>query len=461
MQNNKVYNEDTIVAPITAAGVAAVSVIRLSGPEAISVANRSFPAKDLEKQSSYTLHYGVWKFENRILDEVVLSLFKEPKSYTGENIVEISCHGSPYIVEEILRSCLKQGARMADHGEFSQRAFLNGKMDLTQAEAVADIIASQSKSAHKAALNNLRGGFSKKLQELREQLINFAALMELELDFSEEDVEFADRSQLYKLIEEAEKEINLLIASFQLGNVVKNGIQVAIVGKPNAGKSTLLNALLQEDRAIVSETAGTTRDTIEEVLNIKGVLFRLIDTAGIREHTVDDIESAGVGRSMQKMKSADVVLYLFDVADDLDEIQERLKELSEKHINFIPVGNKTDLLDEDEWKEKKERIQNMVTISAKNKNRIEVLTDTLYKRTVEELPSSEDTLLTNTRHLHALEKTLKALQEVHNGLDNGLSGDLITPDIHTALHFLGSITGEIQTDRDVLGAIFSKFCIGK
>ena len=461
MQNNKVYNEDTIVAPITAAGVAAVSVIRLSGPEAISVANRSFPAKDLEKQSSYTLHYGVWKFENRILDEVVLSLFKEPKSYTGENIVEISCHGSPYIVEEILRSCLKQGARMADHGEFSQRAFLNGKMDLTQAEAVADIIASQSKSAHKAALNNLRGGFSKKLQELREQLINFAALMELELDFSEEDVEFADRSQLYKLIEEAEKEINLLIASFQLGNVVKNGIQVAIVGKPNAGKSTLLNALLQEDRAIVSETAGTTRDTIEEVLNIKGVLFRLIDTAGIREHTVDDIESAGVGRSMQKMKSADVVLYLFDVADDLDEIQERLKELSEKHINFIPVGNKTDLLDEDEWKEKKERIQNMVTISAKNKNRIEALTDTLYKRTVEELPSSEDTLLTNTRHLHALEKTLKALQEVHNGLDNGLSGDLITPDIHTALHFLGSITGEIQTDRDVLGAIFSKFCIGK
>ncbi len=461
MQNNKVYNEDTIVAPITAPGVAAVSVIRLSGPEAVSLANQSFPTKNLMTQPSHTIHYGLWKFEDRVLDEVVLSLFKHPKSYTGEDIVEISCHGSPYIVEEILRSCLKQGARMADHGEFSQRAFLNGKMDLTQAEAVADIIASQSRSAHKAALNNLRGGFSKKLQELRERLINFAALMELELDFSEEDVEFADRTKFYELIEIAEAEIQRLINSFRLGNVVKNGIQVAIVGKPNAGKSTLLNALLQEERAIVSETAGTTRDTIEEVLNIKGVLFRLIDTAGIREHTVDDIESAGVSRSMQKMKSADIVLYLFDVADTLNEVSERLKELKTQNINFIPVGNKTDLISEKQWEDKKQKIPNMVTISAKKQSKIEELTNTLYESTIGELPASEDTLLTNTRHLEALEKTLEALQEVHKGLDMGLSGDLVSPDIHTALHYLGSITGEIQTDRDILGTIFGKFCIGK
>lgn len=458
----QIHNDkDTIVAPATAAGVAALSIIRLSGADAIAIADKLFTGKNLEAQPSHTLHYGVWKFEGRALDEVVVSIFRNPASYTGEDIVEISCHGSPFVVEQVIHSCLSMGARLAGPGEFTQRAFLNGKMDLAQAEAVADVIAAQSGAAHKTALNNLRGGFSQKLNALREQLINFAALMELELDFSEEDVEFADRGQLYVLLDEAEEEIQKLIDSFRLGNVVKNGVQVAIIGKPNAGKSTLLNALLQEERAIVSDIAGTTRDTIEEVLNIKGILFRLIDTAGIREHTADDIESAGVSRSMQKMKSADVVLYIFDAADDLQEVKDRLRELDEQHINYIAVGNKTDLLKADEWADKKEQIPEMIAISAKAQNGIEQLTAALYNQTVQGLPSTEDTLLTNTRHLQALEKTLEALQAVHQGLDAGLSGDLITPDIRSALHYLGSITGEVQTDRDVLGVIFSKFCIGK
>ncbi len=455
------YYQDTIVAPATAPGMAAISVIRLSGPEAYSIADRSLGGKELKRQPSHTLHFGLWKYEDRVLDEVVVGLFKGPASYTGEDIVEISCHGSPYIVEEIIRSCLQLGARPAQPGEFTQRAFLNGKMDLTQAEAVADVIASQSESAHKTAVNNLRGGFSKKLQQLREQLIHFAALMELELDFSQEDVEFADRSQLYLLIDKAQTDISGLIASFKLGNVVKNGVQVAIVGQPNAGKSTLLNALLQEERAIVSDIAGTTRDTIEEIFNINGVLFRLIDTAGIREHTADDIETAGVDRSMQKMRSADIVLYIFDAKDDLREVKERLTQLEQENINFLPVGNKTDLLEAREWENKKLQIPEIISISAKQQIGIEALNDALYKSAISNLSPSEDILLTNTRHLDALKKTLDALQDIRQAMDTDLSGDLITPDIRRALHYLGSITGEIQTDRDVLGAIFSKFCIGK
>lgn len=452
-------HQDTIVAPATAPGIAAISVIRLSGPEAVSIANILFKGKNLEKQLSHTLHYGLWEYEGHSLDEVVVSLFKSPASYTGEDVVEISCHGSPYVVEQIIQSCLHSGARLAGPGEFTQRAFLNGKMDLTQAEAVADVIAAQSGAAHRTALNNLRGGFSKKLNALREQLIHFAALMELELDFSEEDVAFADRGQLYLLIEEAGKEIEHLITSFRLGNVIKNGIQVAIVGRPNAGKSTLLNALLREERAIVSDIAGTTRDTIEETINIHGILFRLVDTAGIREHTVDDIESAGVGRSMQKMKSADIVLYIFDATDEVAEVKERLQQLKQEHISFVPVANKSDLPQASQ--KSLTGIPDLLTISAKTQQGIEALMEVLYKKATQDLPSSEDTVLTNSRHLQALEKTLEALEEVRKGMDAGLSGDLLTPDIRRGLHYLGSITGEIQTDRDILGAIFSKFCIGK
>ena len=460
-EQQRKYQADTIVAPATAGGVAAISVIRLSGPEAIAIADGLFPNKDLSKQASHSLHYGLWQWAGRVLDEVVIGLFKNPASFTGEDIVEVSCHGSPYIVEQIVQSCLANGARFADPGEFTQRAFLNGKLDLAQAEAVADTIAAQSASAHKAALNNLRGGFSRKLMQLREQLIHFTALIELELDFSEEDVAFADRTQLYALLERAETEIRRLIASFRLGNVVKNGVQVAIVGKPNAGKSTLLNALLQEERAIVSDIAGTTRDTIEEVLNIHGVLFRLIDTAGIREHTADDIERAGVGRSMQKMRSADVVLYLFDAGDDSDDIHQRLQELSREKVKYLAIGNKMDLLGPEDQEKVRKKIPELVAISAKNQQGIDDLTALLYQQVMQDLPSTEDTLLTNARHLHALEKTLTALQAVQRGLDEGLSGDLVTPDIRQALYYLGSITGEVQTDRDILGAIFSKFCIGK
>lgn len=454
---------DTIVAPATAAGVAAISIIRLSGPEAIAIADKLYRGKKLEDQPSHTLHFGLWTNEKgEPVDEVVISLFKAPASYTGENVVEISCHGSPIVVEQIIHSCLSQNARLAEPGEFTRRAFLNGKMDLTQAEAVADLIASQSKAAHHSALQNLRGGFSQKLKSLRQRLIEFAALMELELDFSQEDVEFADRSQLYALIDEAEGEVSRLVDSFSLGNAVKNGVSVAIVGKPNSGKSTLLNALLNEERAIVSEIAGTTRDTIEEVLNIKGILFRLIDTAGIREHTTDTIERVGVGRSLEKMRGADVVVYLFDVQDAIKEIRNELQKLDKEQINYLAIGNKADLTESATLQEKFSGLPEILFISAKERSGIDLLKQQLYDRVVQNASSlSEDTLLTNARHLNALKKVLEALQDIREGMDRGLSGDLITPDIHRCLHYLGSITGEIQTDRDILGTIFGKFCIGK
>lgn len=461
-KGNHAYLQDTIIAPATAAGVAAISVIRMSGPEAIAIAGRLFRGKKLEEQPSHTLHLGLWTDgQSEPVDEVVVSLFRAPASYTGENVVEISCHGSPVIVEQIIHSCLSQNARLAEPGEFTRRAFLNGKMDLTQAEAVADLIASQSKAAHHSALQNLRGGFSQKLKDLRQQLIEFTALIELELDFSQEDVEFADRSQLYALIDEAETEVSRLINSFSLGNAVKNGVSVAIVGKPNSGKSTLLNALLDEERAIVSEIAGTTRDTIEEVLNIKGILFRLIDTAGIREHSTDVIEMVGVGRSLEKMRHADVVVYLFDVQDKLNETRHELQKLDKEQITYLALGNKADLMGSAAIQEKFSGLPGILFISAKEQTGIESLKQQLYDKVVQDTPLSEDTLLTNVRHLNALKKVVSALQDIREGMDLGLSGDLITPDIHRCLHYLGSITGEIQTDRDILGTIFGKFCIGK
>src|SRR6478609_8486974 len=310
--------DDTIVALATPPGIGAIGVIRVSGKNTFSVVNEMFPSKDLNKQASHTIHVGFLQANNQVLDEVVLSLFKGPKSYTGEDVIEISCHGSPFIQENIIKAITAQGVRVAKPGEFTQRAFLNGKLDLTQAEAVADLIASNTEASRKTALHSMRGGFSSDLHQLREQLIRFSAMIELELDFSQEDVEFADRTQLTSLIDQLALSTHQLISSFQLGNVIKNGVQVAIIGKPNAGKSTLLNTLLNENRAIVSEIAGTTRDTIEEVLNIKGVLFRLIDTAGIREYSADVIELVGIEKSIEKMRAADVVLYIFDVAEMAD-----------------------------------------------------------------------------------------------------------------------------------------------
>ena len=320
--------DDTIVALATAPGIGAIGVVRLSGKKTFDIIDELFPAKKLSEQPSHTLHIGYLKDE-KILDEVVVSLFKSPKSYTGEDVVEISCHGSPYVLKEVIDACVKKGARLARAGEFTQRAFLNGKLDLAQAEAVADLIASNTAASHKTALHTMRGGFSEKLKTLREKMIQFSALIELELDFSQEDVEFADRQQFYLLIEDMQKVVSQLTSSFQLGNVIKKGVSVAIIGKPNVGKSTLLNTLLNENRAIVSDIPGTTRDTIEEVINIDGILFRLIDTAGIRQHTSDVIETAGVERSLEKMKQADLVLYLIDPDDKKPEIEKRKSEMDE------------------------------------------------------------------------------------------------------------------------------------
>src|SRR3954463_763734 len=335
--------DDTIAALATPQGVGAIGVIRVSGPKAIPIVSRLFPSKDLEAAPSHTLHVGYLKYKDTVIDEVVIGLYKAPRSYTGEDVVEISCHGSYYIQNNILQILAQCGARAAKPGEFTQRAFLNGKLNLAQAEAVADLIASNTAASRKAALHTMRGGFTEVLKSIREELLTFSALIELELDFSEEDVEFADRSRLMNLLDEAEYKVKQLLQSFTLGNVIKNGVQVAIIGKPNAGKSTLLNALLNEERAIVSEIAGTTRDTIEETLNINGILFRLIDTAGIREHTSDVIESVGVQRSLQKMRSADIVLYLFDAtAMSKEELDETLASMQTEGIKIIAVANKTD-----------------------------------------------------------------------------------------------------------------------
>src|SRR5215203_4272814 len=365
---------DTIVALATPPGIGAIGVIRLSGEKAIHIINALFPSKDLNEQSSHTLHVGFLKSKGKILDEAVVSIYKAPRSYTGENIVEISCHGSPFIHQQVVDACIEEGARLAKPGEFTQRAFLNGKLDLAQAEAVADLIASNTQASHKTALNNIRGGFSQALKELREELIRFSALIELELDFSQEDVEFVDRSQLMKLVTTANEHTGRLMQSFQLGNVIKNGVSTAIIGQPNAGKSTLLNALLNEDRAIVSDIPGTTRDTIEEIINIDGVLFRLIDTAGIRAHTVDVSESAGIAKSRQKMEQADLVVYLFDANElDIEDLKAVERELKGLGAIYLLVANKIDAIDETAARRKFERLGGILFISAKSGLHLEVL----------------------------------------------------------------------------------------
>jgi tRNA modification GTPase len=452
---------DTIVALATPPGIGAIGVIRLSGPEALAIVNRLFPARDLEAKPSHTAHVGFLRHNGEDLDEVLVTIFKAPRSYTGENTAEISCHGSPYIQGRVIDACIAEGARLAKPGEFTQRAFLNGKLDLAQAESVADLIAANSAAAAKTALQHIRGGFSKALAQLREQLLQFSALIELELDFSQEDVEFADRSRLRALLEEARTVTGQLLQSFRLGNVIRNGISVAIIGRPNAGKSTLLNALLNEERAIVSEIAGTTRDTVEEVLNIDGILFRLIDTAGIRSHTSDVIESAGIAKSREKLQGADLVLCLFDaVATDPVELRELEEELQGNGKPWLLVANKVDAGDEDTLKEKWRGRDNILFISAKAGRGVEALKKEMVDRVLQGGTQTENVIVTNARHFAALQEVAHSVEEVLQGLDNNIPSDLIALDIRRCLHFLGEITGEI-TNEDQLDYIFSKFCIGK
>ncbi len=443
----------------TPPGEGAIGVIRLSGTDAIDIVHKIFRGKDLTRQASHTLHFGRIADGDTVIDEVVVSLYKAPKSYTGEDIVEISCHGSQYVLEQVTNLCVQQGAVPAKPGEFTQRAFLNGKLDLAQAEAVADLIASHSKAAQQAAMHTLRGGFSDELREMREELIKFSALIELELDFSQEDVEFADRTQLYTLVERLSKRAGQLVDSFRLGNVIKKGVNVAIVGRPNAGKSTLLNALLNEERAIVSEIAGTTRDTIEEALNINGILFRIVDTAGIREHTADLVEQIGVQRSKDAMSRADIVVYLFDVnSGEHSKVNIQKGEFEEAGVKYLLVGNKVDATGMDAAR--KGYGEEPLYISAKNKENIEELKQRLFDLVVLGQVKQEGTIVTNARHYAALQEVVRSLQDIKNGMDNNIPGDLIALDIRRCLYYLGEITGEITTE-DKLDYIFSKFCIGK
>lgn len=451
--------DDTIVALATPPGIGAIGVIRVSGKKAIAVVNQLFPSKDLQQQASHTLHVGYLKEGSVVLDEVVISLFKNPRSYTGEDVIEISSHGSPFVQEKIIQAITARGVRVAKPGEFTQRAFLNGKLDLAQAEAVADLIASNTEASRKAALHNMRGGFSTDLHHLREQLISFSALIELELDFSQEDVEFADRSQLNNLITALTLAVQKLIHSFQLGNVIRNGVQVAIIGKPNAGKSTLLNTLLNENRAIVSDIAGTTRDTVEEILNIDGILFRLIDTAGIREHTQDVIESIGVEKSFEKMRAADIVIYLFDVNETTaSELKEMVTRFETESIPYLLAGNKADK--QSAPAQTFASFSNITWLSAKENTGVDALKKALVTRTISGDINTEATIVTNARHYEALQKLAASLADVQQGLNTRVPGDLLALDIRQSLHYLGTITGQI-TNEDQLDFIFSKFCIGK
>lgn len=451
------YNQDTIVALSTPPGSGAIGVIRLSGPEAINLTNSVFAGKDLSKQASHTLHFGLIKEDDLIIDEVVAGLYVAPRSYTKENVVEISCHGSNYIIQQILNLLIKKGARAAKPGEFTLRAFLNGAFDLSQAEAVADLIASDSKASHDVALQQMRGGFSTELAGLREQLIHFASMIELELDFAEEDVEFANRDQLKALIIKINNVLHRLISSFEMGNVLKNGVPIVIAGKPNVGKSTLLNALLNEDRAIVSDIAGTTRDTIEDELNINGIIFRFIDTAGIRD-TADIIEAKGVERTLERMKQAKLILYMVDALQTPDELEEQLTDLKKIEIPYLAIVNKADLFTSDQ----KEAFakQEVLFLSAKENIGVDELKEALLAKVNLHAINTSETLVSNIRHVEALKNTEQALANVLNNIDNPVTSDFLAMDIKQALHYLGEITGMVTTD-DLLENIFSKFCIGK
>lgn len=464
-------NNDAIVALATPSGAGAIAIIRISGQEAITIGNSVFKSikdKNLLTQKTHTLHLGHIVDGTKTLDEVLVSIFKGPNSYTGENTIEISCHGSTYIQQQIIQLLLRNGCRMADPGEFTLRAFLNGKLDLSQAEAVADLISSDNEASHQIAMQQMRGGFSNEIAKLREELLNFASLIELELDFAEEDVEFADRTQFHELLNRIEFVLKRLIDSFAVGNVIKNGIPVAIVGEPNVGKSTLLNALLNEERAIVSEIAGTTRDTIEDELTIGGIGFRFIDTAGIRE-TVDVVESIGIKKTFEKIEQAQVVIFLFDglkfQVSGLDYIVE-IEKVKNKHPQkpILIVINKMDLLDESELKRISQKLETLnlklLKISAKQNIGIEELKNELLSFVNTGALRNNETIVTNTRHYDSLLKALDEVTKVKYGLETNLSSDLMALDIREALYHFGMITGQVTND-ELLGNIFANFCIGK
>ena len=452
--------KDTIVALATPAGVGAIGVIRLSGDRAIEIVNDVFQPKDLSIQTSHTLHYGRIESAGRVYDEVVVSLYIAPKSYTKEHVVEISCHGSPFIQESLIRLFTEKGARFARPGEFTQRAFLNGAFDLAQAEAVADVIAADSAAAQSAALHQLRGGFSKELAALREELIHFASLIELELDFGEEDVEFADRKDLEALVNQLLDHVRPLVESFRTGNAIKNGVATVIVGKPNAGKSTLLNALLNEDRAIVSEIAGTTRDSLEDEWTLGGIKFRLVDTAGLRE-TVDVIEALGVERTQAWVKKAQVVIYMADaMTESVEGLKAGILALGTLEIPIIQVLNKVDQVSNSVLVAFQEALPDVILLSAKNHDGLPELEKALLNIIGLDQANASGTLVTNIRHYQQLVQTQETLIRVLNALKTGLTGDLIAQDLRHALHHLGEITGQISND-DLLKNIFGKFCIGK
>lgn len=450
------FNNETICALATPNAIGAIAIVRVSGQNAKNIVSEYF-SKNLVDKASHTTHFGLFKNKfGETIDEVLATVFDTGKSFTGDESVEISCHGSPYIQQQIIQTLTQKNCRLAEPGEFTKRAFMNGKLDLSQAEAVADLIASQSKQAHQIALRQLRGNFSHELKDLREKLIHFASLIELELDFAEEDVEFADRTQLKDLVAEVLRIVNRLAQSFALGNALKNGVPVAIVGAPNTGKSTLLNQLLGEDRAIVSNIAGTTRDVIEETLNIDGILFRLIDTAGIRE-TTETIEALGIERSQQKIEQASIVLCMADAnnSENLSEVQSWQKMLQEKYLekSILLIVNKVDI--------NEIQLPESIAISAKNGTGIETLKSKLVELIVGSFDLQNETIVANARHHEALLKTAAALEKAQYDLDHGTTGDFIAMDIREAMRQLGNITGEIQIDKDILGNIFERFCIGK
>lgn len=457
----KGYNpNDTIAALATPDGIGAIGVLRLSGANTFAILEKVFSVKNLSAKDGYTIHFGKIKDGDTVLDEVLVSIFKNPKSYTGEDVAEISCHGSSFILQRVLEVLVANGARLAQPGEFTLRAFLNKKLDLSQAEAVADLINADSEAAHKTAMNQMRGGFSERIRYLREKLVNFASLIELELDFAEEDVEFANRDQLKALVYEILGVVNELKQSFKLGNVIKNGIPTVIAGRPNAGKSTLLNALLNEDRAIVSEIEGTTRDTIEEAMQLNGIVFRFIDTAGIRTHSDSEIEIIGIGKTHEKIQQAALVIYLFDVNTTTPEsLATELAALKDFDGKLLLVGNKIEGTDTKQLQQKYEQLGDTVFISAKEKQ-VSSLLNSLEHFAQHHTQTGGQTIITNLRHYNALNETGQALEAVINGLDTGITGELLAFDIRRSLHHLGEIVGEVTTD-DLLANIFSKFCIGK
>ncbi len=469
MTNSTKHTEDTIIALATPSGMGAIAVIRLSGEDAISIVADHFKSKygnkKLANVKSHTIHLGSIIDGVRVIDEGLVSIFKNPHSYTGENVVEINCHGSVYIQQEIIQLFLRNGCRMADNGEFTMRSFLNGKMDLSQAEAVADVISSNSSASHQMAIQQMRGGITNELKELRMQLLDFAALIELELDFSGEDVEFADRTKFKELVAQITFVLKRLIDSFAFGNAMKNGIPVAIIGEPNVGKSTLLNTLLNEEKAIVSEIAGTTRDAIEDEMIIEGVAFRFIDTAGIRE-TADIVESIGIKKAFEKAENAQLIIFLIDANKFSTSKEGFLQEIDTIKNRFpnkrlLVIANKIDTLTTNEIEILKSSISNLIFLSAKEKSGIDSLKSELTSLVNIGALSNNETIVTNSRHFEALNNALIAISSVQQGIDLDITTDLFSIDIRECLRHLGNITGEYDVDKDILGHIFSNFCIGK